>query len=110
MTHADINARIADLDAMVVATIKGVAITRGDLAKAFKAVEPRDNWKNPIDARLTVEEILAVGIAGKVGGLTMIEHAVEFFTGSKVEFTEDRSAPVFTVCARAAGYYVAIGA
>lgn len=92
----------------VVAQILGRDVTRGDLAKAFARVEPRDNWKNPIDAEVVLSSDFE---------MMTISEAVTFYTGSVPTFVP---VAVITKCGkttgqtkyrvRAAGYFATIGA
>lgn len=96
----------AELDSQVVDRIGGRDVTRADLSKAFGRVEPKDHWKNPIDAHVVVP-------AGEAGELELetIGRAVTFFTGSKAEFFLVRAeVGLRTYRVKAAGYFAAIGA
>jgi high-affinity K+ transport system ATPase subunit B len=91
-----------ELDAQVVTRIEGRDVTRAELSRAFSRVEPKQNWKNPIDAIVVISssyERLAIAAA------------VTFFTGSVATFDVVRlEANHSTYRVRAAGYYAAIGA
>jgi hypothetical protein len=67
----------------------------------FNMVANKDNWKNPIDARLALSS----------RGRMLVKEAVVFFTGSVPTFKKIGMGyiePVYHV--RAAGYYLTIGA
>lgn len=93
----------------LVAWVMGRQVSRGELDEAFKKVQPKDNWKNPINAEVVVEGDEEIA---------MIREAVIFFTGSVPSFKalrpvrpirgKDGGAMLYKVVA--AGYYVAIGA
>lgn len=96
----------AESMAQVVANVNGKPVTRGQLNDAFKLVQPKDHWKNPINVvlALTADE------------REMVREAIVFFTGSvarfeTVAFDADRQRPNrFTYRVTAAGYFATIGA
>jgi hypothetical protein len=81
--------------AQIVAKVNGVDVTRGELDEVFKLVQPKDNWKMPIDA-----------VVPRGTKLAMLKEAVIFFTGSSPTIKQVRGG--FRVTA--AGYYAAVGA
>lgn len=101
---AEVSKVLEDLNASVVDSIDGKAITRGDYAAAFKRVEPAGNWKYPVAAVVEV---------WNGAELELILRSIEFFTGSK-----GKAYPIgagnwdgkTAYKIEAAGYYAAIGA
>jgi hypothetical protein len=93
----------------IVAVVLGKKVTRRELMAAFSLVEPKDNWKNAIDAEV---------VLGTDRASLMVREAVTFFTGStpRIEFVRvlrpitgtEPGASVYRV--RAAGYYATVGA
>lgn len=69
----------------------------------FDLVAPKDNWKNPIYARIKAPQ----GREDRKLFKQMIERAVEFFAGC-APLIEDFGGEKITV--RAVGYYQAVGA
>lgn len=92
-----------DLNAQVVAMIHGREVTRGELHEAFKRVEPRGNWKNPISAEFSTATVEA----DSAYEVEVIREAIVFFTGSVPTI---RHLGNFRFIAQAAGYYAAVGA
>lgn len=91
------------LDELVVArTPLGRPITRGQLKTAFTAVQNVDHWKNPIDARLSVAAVEALG------GKFVIVEAIRFFAGCESSWQFDDFTRTHRIMA--AGYFVAVGA
>jgi hypothetical protein len=99
----EVNARLAELDTLTVVQNGPYSWTRGELAALFTRVEPKENWKLPIDT-----EVVLAGDRELFG----LKAAIEFFTGSAPAL-----APVHPLAdgqtryhVAAAGYYAAIGA
>lgn len=67
----------------------------------FKLVEPKDNWKNPINALVDPMDLVELGITKQD-----LSDAVEFFTGSPAVIEREGSKYRVT----APGYYIVIGA
>lgn len=88
----------ADFD---VTCYSGATRKQSELDYLFNLVAPKDNWKNPIDARVPVETIAATGI-------TALRDAIVHFVGSDPDVTHDDAAGI--VRFTAPGYYVTIGA
>jgi hypothetical protein len=100
-----------DVDAMnaeIVTTVFGRPVTRGELLAAFNRVADRTNWKNSINAVITISTL---------DEKNLIREAVIFFTGSVPAFIpvrvkllegEREGLPLYRV--QAVGYYAAIGA
>lgn len=99
---ADLVAIEQDLNKQVVAQVCGRDVTRAEMSKAFDRVANTVNWKNPINATVTVESDAE---------LLTIREAVIFFTGSvptiSVE-TFKNGRVVYRV--KALGYYAVCGA
>src|SRR5262245_2846710 len=94
---------IEELNTLVVATVMGKPVTRGELSTAFDRVAAKGNWKNPIN---TVVEI------ANDFDMAVIKEAVIFFTGSVPEF-HARGGGKLPGChyrVTAKGYYLTIGA
>lgn len=87
----------SDLD-QVVFTVRNQRITRRVAHNLFHMVEPRDNWKSPIDAVVYIWDDRT---------LAALEYAITFFTGS-VATVERLGSHHYRISA--AGYYAAIGA
>lgn len=81
-----------------VAEVSGALVTKQNLSEMFAMVEDKANWKNPIK--------FYVGNEPPAFTKAMIEKAVEFFTGSKVEWKVNKAGG-WTVTAP--GYYAACG-
>lgn len=90
------------IDNEIATVINGKDITVKELRDAFDMVCDKDNWKNPIDARIEnpgahMREV--------------IKDAIMYFTGSTAYFrrvVEDSGRDTFHITAK--GYYLAIGA
>ncbi len=85
------------MDQTVVAEVRGRQVLRGDLRKAFEAVQDPANWKNPIDKLVDAESFDA----------DVTRAAVEFFTGGTAEIFP---MPGGGFRVMAAGYYHYCGA
>src|SRR5689334_16707240 len=94
----DILAELAAMNQQVVARSGSMEWTRGQLDALFERVRPAENWKNRIDAVVTLADDREM-----IG----TREAVIFFTGSVPTF-EPRGRNRYRV--RAAGYYATIGA
>jgi len=81
---------------MKMAIIKSMGdYTEEQLHAAFDKVANKDNWKFPVDAVISRND------------LDVTAKAVEFFTGSKLKIAEDLGA---NLRVQAIGYYAAVGA
>jgi len=87
----------------IVAAVLGRRVTRGTLSKAFRRVEDRAHWKNPVNA--------VVDVANDYDR-ALLHEAIVFFTGSLPTFTvvPGGTLPGCRYRVTAAGYYAAIGA
>jgi len=88
-----------DLNAQICAQVCGRDVTRAQLAAWFQRVEDKTNWKNPIDATVTVADDF---------DLIGIYTAIEFFTGSKASACHFSGRNTYRFEAR--GYYLTCGA
>lgn len=95
-------AEVAEQRAWVVAEIMGQPVTWGELHDAFSGVRNAQNWKNPVDATVEVND----------REMAILREAVTFFTGSVPTFTVARGGrlPRCRYRVRAAGYYKEVGA
>lgn len=87
----------------VVAKVEGRPVTQGELSLAFDAVANKANWKNPIDAVVSLDSYT----------MAMVREAVVFFTGSVPTFeltTGTTTSGMGRYRVKAAGYYRTIGA
>jgi hypothetical protein len=87
----------------VVGEVMGKPVTQGELSLAFDAVANRANWKNPIDAVVSLDSYT----------MAMVREAVVFFTGSVPTFelmTGTTTSGMGRYRVKAAGYYRTIGA
>jgi len=71
--------------------------SRDQLADAFKQVENKDNWKNPIKADVSFKD-LAVTVA-----------AIEFFTAASCNVSIHPTKPGYFLV-ESKGYYLTVGA
>lgn len=104
LSHDIILAKMnAESDSQIVAKVNGRDVNRAELTIAFNAVAPKDNWKNPIDATVDLDDYTKA----------MVAEAVTFFTGSVATFTRiggTTTGGVGRYRVTAKGYYAAVGA
>lgn len=87
---------------------KGENVSEGEIVEAeilrhvFSFVEPKDNWKGPIDHTVLLDTLNV--------DRDVIARAVMFMTGSEARFEEVTKDGFPGVRVRAAGYYAATGA
>jgi hypothetical protein len=93
-----IQQEVADSMSQVVAKVFGNDVTRAQLTFFFNLVADKANWKNPIDAVVSIDCDF---------DMAMIREAVIFFTGSVPNFTA-KGRSKYRVTAQ--GYYVVCGA
>ena len=97
----DIATELEAMNAQVVTQVLGHNVTRKQLDFWFSKVAPK-NWKECINEEIYLDTDF---------DMEVIRAAIEFFTGSKAEFTPERK--LRTGCiyrVRSAGYYRTIGA
>ncbi len=89
-------------------TIDGKDYHQSDVIQTFKQVAPKDNWKNPIDAKVAIKN---------GHDLEVLLRSIAFLTGSVAEAVpagEKRNGNYKKTCTiyriRADGYYLSIGA
>jgi len=96
----------AESESQIVAECGWRKFTRGELSAVFNKVADSQNWKNPIDAIVTLSDREQAAVAW----------AVEFFTGSRASLETLGTFPAHDggtytkYRVTAAGYYKTIGA